>query len=261
MEVARRAFYEEGRPQDEAIASGWAALHGEYAGVDDEHWGQKRATRMGEAFVSYFERYPMDQDATQPFVSWGKAAIEFSFGIPLPVLHPETGMPIIYCGRFDMLGEQHGLLWVVDEKTTERLGETWSKRYELSSQFTGYCWGAKQHGYPVVGALIRGIGILSKEVKHIEVPFTRPQFLIDEWYETMIKDVREMVASWERTSFDLKNQWHPTVWEPNFADSCGGWSGCTFMPVCSIDPVMRERMLEINYVVRPWTPLKGDDSE
>lgn len=257
METTRKAYYAEGVDPEEAIFRGFVALVESYAEWDDEYWKNKSCFNMCRAFVDYWREYPMDRDEVMPAVfADGKPAIEFNFGIPLPINHPETGMPIIYCGRFDMLGVRTGHNYVVDEKTTGSLGESWSKRYQLSSQFTGYAWGASEHGFPVTGALIRGIGILVKEIKHIQLPLPRPDHMIREWYEAMLGDVRRMIRSWAQTDEAMLNQWLPEIWRPDLADACGEWGGCQFASVCEIDPGRREQMLEINFMQRVWDPMR-----
>lgn len=254
LEVTRKAwFLGETRDPDEAIARGWQALIEEYGDFVDEAVPNKSAHRMGEALISYFDQYPLETDLIQPAMFHGRPAVEFRFALPLPILNPSTGDPILYTGRFDMLGLANGQLFVVDEKTTGSLGQYWSRRYELSAQFTGYCWAAKEYGYPVVGAMIRGIGILSKEIKHAEMPLWRHDFLIAEWYEALLADVKRMIEAWK--AMEEQSPW--SVWQPDFADACGAFGGCQFLPVCEIAPQSREKLLDINFAKRVWDPLGG----
>lgn len=264
LETARRAYYLGGESPEDSVALGWQALHEEYGDFEPaKPMPNKSAHRMGEALVSYFDEYPLPTDHIRPAMFNGQPAVEFNFAIPLPITHPETGDPLIYCGRFDMLGESNGQLFVVDEKTTGSLGEYWSRRYELSAQFTGYCWGAMQYGYPVVGAIVRGIGILSKEIKHAALPFLRPQFMIDEWYRQMLRDVSEMRQAYLDTNWDkieAPDGLFDDPYEqfgPDFNDTCGSYGGCDYIPVCGVAPFARHQMLQINFAQRNWEPLKG----
>lgn len=264
LEVTRRAFYQEGLDPDLAIGLGWQALQqhytGDYTESPHESWRKsaKTPTRMGEALVSYFDEYPLETDHVQPAKdAHGSPAVEFTFSIPLPINSPETGEPILYTGRFDMLGQSTGKLWVVDEKTTGALGEFWAQRYKLGAQFTGYCWAAKMYGYPVVGALIRGIGILKYDIKHAEVPLFRPDYLIEEWYQQLLIDVQEMVDAWIALTEDCSNEWSPLIFRPDYNDACGSYGGCDFLPVCGVMPEARGKMLDANFEKRLWVPLHG----
>lgn len=251
LEVTRRAFYDQGLPEDDAIGLGWQALLEEYG--DFEPQGKNRnktAHRMGEALVAYFDEYNLATDLIKPLRISSGSAVEFTFTIPLPIKHPETGDPILYSGRFDMLGQtENGQLFVVDEKTTGSLGEYWLTRYALSAQFTGYCWAAQVYGYPVVGAIVRGIGILKEKINHAAIPLMRPQWLIEEWYAQLLRDINGMVQCFNSMHF-----------EANLADSCGSYGGCDYLPVCQVPAESRENMLQINFVEREWIPvLIGDD--
>jgi hypothetical protein len=259
LEIARRAFFIEGKSADEAVTMGWLELHAYYGDFDSSRKPNKSAHRMGCALIMYFEEYPLETDFLRPAMKGGKPAIEYNFAIPLPIKHPETGLPIIYCGRFDMIGDTGSHLVVVDEKTTGSLGEYWATKYQLSSQFTGYVWAAQEHGYPVTSALIRGIGILKSEIRHGVLPLPKLDFMIGEWYSTLLEDINRMIASWLRTNFDMEHQWN--AWRPNLGDACGAYGGCQYMDVCRTMPALRDKLLEINYVVRVWDPLrlKGTD--
>lgn len=254
LEVARLSYYLEGLPAQIAVARGWQALIAEYGDFDGSRKPNKSASRMGHALVSYFDEYPLETDIIKPARLGDRPAVEFRFALPLPIKHPETGDPIMYSGRFDMLGEHGSQLYIVDEKTTGSLGEYWAKRYELSSQFTGYTWAAQQFGYDVHGAIIRGIGILSKEIKHAAMPFMRPEFLVEEWYAWMLRKIESSIQSWEL--LPELGEWN--VWEPDYADACGAYGGCEFTPVCGIHPQQRNKLLEVNFVKRPWDPINFD---
>lgn len=247
LDATRRAFYDNGADELTAVSLGWKKLIEEYGDFEPQGNTTKTAHRMGEALVDYFEEYPLATDFIKPVKTANGSAVEFSFAIPLPITHPETGDPIIYAGRFDMLGETStGQVFVVDEKTTGSLGEYWLTRYALSAQFTGYCWAAQQYGYPVVGAIIRGIGLLKTKITHAAIPLQRPDWMIHEWYVQLIRDVHAMIACWQEAHF-----------EPNFADSCGSYGGCDYLPVCQVPAQARENFMAINFVDREWSPIRG----
>jgi len=252
LDRTRMAYFAEGATAEDAVAQGWAeliAVYGDFEVTDDRV--NKTAHRMGQALVSYFDEYPLGIDPLEPYrPHGGKPAVEFNFALPLPINHPETGAPILYCGRFDMLGVMNGQVFVVDEKTTSALGPSWVKRYELSAQFTGYCWAVRELGYPSAGAIVRGIGILKNEIKHVSVPLLRPQFLIDEWYDALLADINAMIECW-RTD----------TWRPDFNSACGGYGGCPYSGVCSSPPNVRDSLLQIDFVENRWSPLKGEGDE
>ena len=143
LEAGRKAFYDEGIDEETALTIALdtaTKFWGDYK-IDENFAGAKNYERLIGALVEYFEQYPLSSDIIKPFrLANGKSAVEFTFAIPLPnVKHPETGDPILYGGRFDMLAERAGVLFVEDDKTASQLGSQWMRNWTLDAQFTGYC--------------------------------------------------------------------------------------------------------------------------
>jgi hypothetical protein len=245
IEVARKAYYVEGCDQDTAIARGWEALVAFYKTEyfsDDE---TKSVERMAGALTYYFEVWPFAQDFLEPYTTpSGQRTIEFSFTVPLPIAHPVTGNPILYYGRFDMVGQhKNGEVYVVDEKTASQLGNAWVDQWKLDAQFTGYCWGARQFGIPVGGAIIRGISILKTQYGHAQSIQQRPDWMIDAWYNQLLRDIHRMIQLWQDGYFDR-----------SYGPGCKMYGKCQFTDICSsLNP---DRWLEADFVQRPHEPWK-----
>ena len=217
----RLAFYGDGRSLDDSLAAGMAAIvaaWGDYEPRDDE---TKTLERCVGALESTVAQYPPITDHVQPLLSAGRPAVEFDFALPLPISHPESGEPLLYSGRFDMLAKLGDSIYVEDDKTTSQLGPQWAKNWRLRSQFTGYVWGARAYGYEAQGAIIRGISILKRGFGHAEVIESREQWMIDLWYAQLLRDIRRMIASWREG-----------YWDYNLADACSSYGGCQFLDIC-----------------------------
>jgi len=243
LEVARKQFYDAGEPADVAAARGLAALYTAYGDFDPGD-SAKSADGIAGALEYYFSVFPLDTDRAKPVRTASGHGIEFNFVLPIPeVCHPETGEPILYSGRFDMLCDWNGGLYVEDDKTTGSLGASWSKQWELRSQFTGYCWGARQFGYDVRGALIRGIAILKRGYNHAEAVVYRPQWMVDAWHAQLIRDLRRAIDCWREG-----------YWDANFADSCASYGSCSYLPLCTTDSPESWANGSGRYTVRFWDP-------
>lgn len=246
LEVMRREFYDKHASPADALAAGVDALirfYGAYEPYDNDI---KTCERMVGALLSYTQQYPLEHDTVKPFrYSPTKSAIEFTFAIPLEVNHPQTGMPILYAGRFDMLGERDGTLFVVDDKTTFKLGPTWGSQWDLNSQFTGYVFAAKNFDLPVAGAIIRGQSILKNDYGHAQAITYRPQWQIDRWYEQLHRDIEQMIESWRTGVFDFA-----------LGASCTSYSGCEFKLLCTTQNP--EEWIPINFTQRHWNPTQKD---
>lgn len=218
-----------------------------------EDWGDfviqkekhpKTPENMWAAVESYVATYPPRSDKCQPYFVDDVASFEFSFAIPLDFpgfpLHP-SGDPFIYVGRFDMFGRWEGRPVVRDEKTAQRLESNWAEKWDLRSQFLGYCWALQHLGIKCDTAIVRGVIITTKEIRQVEAVKIYPQFLIDRWFEQLRNDLVRLRACWDAQYFDY-----------NLADSCTAYSGCPYVPLCS-SPTP-ERWYS-NYEVRRWNPL------
>lgn len=250
VEVTRRAFYEQQLDSEVAIERGVQALLEAYGDFDCPQDSAKSATRMAGALVFYWDNYPLTHEAAFPvLLPGGKRGIEFSFIHPLPIDHPETGNPILYSGRMDGILNYAGGIYVTDEKTTTQLGASWPKQWDLRAQFTGYCWGARQSGIPVAGALIRGVSILKTKYETMESVVPRPEWQIDRWYTELLEWITDAKGWWERGKKQKGFQWRH-----NLDSHCAAYGGCGFRNIClSQQP---QSWLETAFERRYWDPVE-----
>lgn len=245
MEATRKAFFIGGQDSTTAILKGVSTLMDFYGEFPNDDTTIKTAERMAGALQYYFTVFPLETDFIKPHIGAdSKPMIETSFAIPLPVRHPESGDPLLYAGRFDMVGDNAGSIFIVDEKTTSQLGPTWGKRYDNSGQFTGYVYAMQQYGLPIGGIMIRGIAILKTQYNRAQHIMYRPQHVIDRWYDQLLKDVHEMIRCWESGH-----------WDYDFADACSSFGGCDFIETC----VMQEPedwLRGSNFMDNPYDPLR-----
>jgi hypothetical protein len=254
LEIARRCFYELKMPARESVATGLNALiqsYGDFEAPSHGSGNAKSLDRMIEAFSYYFTCFPLETDPVQPYTPpGGKPMIEFSFTLPLAddLLHPETGEPILYTGRADMVGTYAGAVSVYDDKTTSALGASWANQWLLRAQFTGYCWAARQFNIPVTQVVIRGIAILKTQFNHAQVITHRSDHLVDEWHFQIQRDIRRAISCWKEGYYDA-----------NLSDSCSGFGSCAFLQPCqSNNPV--PWLTGGNYAVRAWNPVTREET-
>ena len=252
LEQARRAYYEEEVSPDEALRRGLEAIIQFYGPVEfpPARTGDKSCDNVLRAFSSYMERYPLKGALITPFrTANGKYMVEFTFSIPMELNHPETDNPLLYGGRPDMIGVLNDVLWVTDEKTASSLGEQWRQQWDLDSQFTGYIKGAQQYGFPVVGAVVRGVGLLKTKISHEEVILHRSIWEVERWWEQLHHKVERMIRDWKNNSwlFALDK------------GACAAYGGCKFKLLCSTPEP--EKWLQVNFRKRVWNPLEKDSGE
>ncbi len=252
LEVARRSFYSTGLNEAESVKLGWEALQEVYGDFDVANGYENHAkslANMERAYEDYFFEYPLGKDKIKPIrLDSGGSGVEFSFSVPTEVMHPETGNPILYGGRFDMLGERDDSLFVVDEKTTGSLGSQWASQWDLNSQFTGYCMAARAFGYPVAGAIIRGIGLLKTKITHSQVVLYRSDWEIERWWKQLHRDLRMMVAQWEEDTGDGQG------YDFALGAACNSYGGCGFKRICT-SKTPEDWTGAPYYRIHKWSPL------
>lgn len=243
IEVARNAYYVEGRDPADAVAAGVGALMQFYGDFQCPSDSAKSLERTAGALEFYFQSYPLETDQAVPVtLPGGKRGIEFSFLEPLDIAHPETGDPLLYSGRMDMICSYEGMTLGEDDKTASQLGASWSRQWDLRSQFTGYVWGAARGGIKLDGFLVRGVSILKTKYDTLQAITYRPTWQLDRWYEQLMRDTRRMIAAWEEGYFD---------W--NLDHACAEYGGCPFRNVCQMrDPLS---LLQQQFQRRQWDPV------
>lgn len=248
LEVARRSYYEDSMDSELSVARGVEALLIAYGDFECPEGVAKTADRMAGALEFYFNEFPLATDKAKPIIlPSGRRAIEFSFAQPLPMLHPESGDPLIYSGRSDMICSMADGVYIEDDKTASQLGASWSKQWDLRSQFTGYCWAAREAKMPVNGVLVRGISILKTKYDKAESITYRPDWEIDRWLGQVEKDIARMIRCWDEG-----------YWDYNLDHACSEYGGCPLTTVCkSPNP---ETWLPMYFEKRVWDPLERTET-
>lgn len=257
MEVARLAFYVEGKEADIAVAEGLGALLAAYGNFECPADSAKSSERMAGAFEFYFHNYPLTHEDYPPIqLPSGKRGIEFSFVEPLDILHPVTGEPLLYSGRLDALLHFAGGTFICDEKTTSSLGATWSRQWDLRSQFTGYAWGCQRNGIKVDGVIVRGVSVLKTKYETQQAISYRPEWQIDRWYRELQFHVNQMIEQWKLYTANGTEFIH------NLDHACAEYGGCTFRQICSMQPgENQDQWLEQYYEQREWNPITRQEAK
>ena len=247
VEEARRAYFEAGTSRDDAVSMGLRSLISRYGDFECPPDSAKSLERTAGALEFYFEHYPLGEDGAVPITHGsGRRGIEFSFAQPLPINHPVTGDPLVYTGRADMIAEAYNGVFIYDEKTTSSLGASWAKQWDLRSQFTGYCWAARESGLRPSGVVVRGVSILKTKYDTQQVVNYRNEYEIDRWLDQTCRDIERMVKCWKEG-----------YWDYDLDHACTEYGGCAFQSVCkSPDP---EPWLKSYFVKRVWDPLAREE--
>ena len=243
LEVARTEYYVNGKSKSDSEALGLQSCMEAYGDFECPPESAKSLERTAGALEFYFDRYPLDTDEARPIsLPSGKHGIEFSFAEPLEIDHPETGDPLVYCGRMDMIAQFQGMVLGEDDKTTSQLGASWPRQWDLRSQFTGYVWGAQKADIKLQGFLVRGVSILKSKYDTLQAITYRPDWQIDRWYYQLHRDLTRMIDCWKAG-----------YWDYDLDHACTEYGGCLFRQVCQMR--QPEPFLEQHFVRRKWDPV------
>jgi len=252
LEAFRRSYYGGSYPDhtlpdrlSESLADGIIAAIKEYGDYEPPEGVAKNYERLIGALIEYTLAYPPETDSCKPSMFQGSPRVEFSFTIEIPnVVHPVTGEPLLFTGRCDMLADYNKGLFIFDDKTTGALGPSWANQWRLRSQFTAYTIGAQEHGFPVVGAIIRGIAILKTKYNMAEVIVHRPPHIVEAWKVRLKHDADRMI-----------DMWNSGYW-PQYGMENGGcaiYGGCPYQVLCeSINP---NAYLDVYFQHARWDPV------
>ena len=247
LEIVRKEFYGKKSTFEHSIAKGTEALLKAWGDFEPEGETKKTLDACIDCLYDYFVQYPPADDPVKPLIIDGEPTVEFSFAIPIPdSKHPQTGEPILYTGRFDMMAEYNGAVFIDDEKTAAQLGKSWMNSQRMASQYTGYIWAAKSFGYEVMGGVIRGISPLKRGVNQVMLLIYRPNWMIERWLWQLNRDIARMIDCWESGE-----------WDYNIDAACGNYGGCSFLEVC--EDKNPSGLLSLEYEVNLWDPLEKSD--
>lgn len=253
LEKMRMAYYGDKLDALSAGAIGLQeliSLYGTFEAPERGSGSAKSLDRLMEAFTYYQKAFPLDTDPVQPhYKRDGKPMVEFNFALPIDpnLLHPETGEPLLYAGRADMVATYAGSLSVYDDKTTGQLGATWANQWNRRAQFSGYAWAAREYGMPISQIVVRGIAILKTTINHAQAITVRTPHHISEWHGQMVRDVTRAIECYKSG-----------YWDVNLSDACSSFGGCHFQQPCmSNDPTP---WLEGQFVRKVWDPVNRTET-
>lgn len=234
----------------QAMASGWQP------GPPDDYRTLQKAV---DVMVKYKQMYPNENFQ---FVQGPDGnLVEVVFTLPLTdiltgeQLYCEDGEVIEYGGIFDGLVESGGpnsQVYVLEHKTTSRLGASYMLQFKPNNQVSGYIWAAGVlSNKKVMGALINAICVTkSGKIDFKRDITTRSAYDLSVWARD-VQTTCNMIKKAEATG-----EW------PRFTKNCTMYGRCEFHDVhVKGDPDTERRVLEQDYEYREWSHEARDEVE
>lgn len=205
---------------------------------------------LARAIVWYVDTYREDVMKTAILPN-GKPAVELSFRIELPFVFSDSDEPVLYCGHIDKVAEYNGKLYAVEHKhTVSGLYDSYWDRYVFSSQISGYVLALKtQFNLDTAGALIDSTQVgatfarFGRRIAH-RVEAHQQEWILDLSYWMSQLDLCIRSDRWAHNT-----------------ESCSKYGGCQFRSVCFTSPSVRQAVLDAEFRIEKWDPLKPRGEE
>jgi len=151
--------------------------------------------------------------------------------------------PIEYGGIIDVVAGWNDVIYVVDHKSTSRLGDQYFLQFKPDNQMTGYAWAARElSGQRVAGAIINAIGVYKTQATKFKRELTTRSG----------DDFTQWLSNVQAGCMEIRLHDRLDVW-PWRTSACTLYGRCDYHKVHSaLDPSTQQKVLEQYYVKDRW---------
>lgn len=241
-EITRKAIFDTGMDEDEAIALGKSHIL-EAENIRD---GIKTNERTALAFSNYMRQFS-SSSVLPARLTDGTHAIEYKFEVDTGIPHPDIkDRNILFTGRLDLVGidRYNGRedFYVVDEKTTKNVFRVPGTKipdidkvkveYVCRGQFIGYVFACRKLGLPVSKTIVRKVPILTNPEPAFEFTVDCNEAMLSRWEMATFGTIEELVEryKWLKQHSDADPR---SVFTPVYNDACHSWGQvCAYHAGC-----------------------------
>ncbi len=180
----------------------------------------------------------------------GHPAVELSFRLefPLQLFNWETNEveDVLYCGHIDKVVEYNSQIFAMEHKhTVSALGDYYYDRYTFSSQISGYAVALRSiWNLEAIGAVIDSTSIGVTFTRFGRRTASRVEDHLEEWIEDTKYWITQVYEAKKTQNF------------PRNTESCSKYGGCQFKDVCFARPGARDAVLNSDFKIEHWNPMK-----
>ena len=207
----------------------------------------KNRLTLLRSIVWYLDKFQNDPLATVMLAN-GKPAVELSFNFEAEgIKNTLTNEGFSLCGHMDRIAEMNGQTFVADRKTTKAtMDENYFSQFTPDNQFSLYTMAGKIiYNSPIQAVIVDAAQVAVTFTRFARQPIHRTTSQITDWYADL--------SHWLGLAqyFAASNYW------PMNDKAC---FRCSFRPICSHAPEVREDWLKASFPVSHWDPLviRGD---
>ena len=160
---------------------------------------------------------------------------------------------VVYTGRIDLCIRRNGKLFILDFKTTSRLGESFWQDAAVYPAQRGYIYAVQESlGWEITGYIIRALAVREPTKSGTSVEFHEETFYtahppgqLAEWKSNMLEQVEEWIRYNDRGVFPRHQAQH----------CVGKWGTCEFYHVCTRPEASRAAELASDaFTENTWKP-------
>lgn len=221
-------------------------LYSRYSDIDMEWRNLALATELIKTYNEVYEdeNFTIAKHNSRPFV-------ELPFSV---ICERIDGILVIYIGKIDLAYFDHkNHLYILDHKTSSRLGETFWDEASVFEQTRGYCWAATKCGLPQpTGYTVNALGWKAPTKTGTAINLERRTYYLEEdslsrWYQNMLLQCETFIWHHKRGKYPTHQKLH----------CIHKYGRCEFYNLCKQHPASHDDALSSNYYIdNTWNPLK-----
>ena len=229
---------------DEFAFEAFSAYYNEFYSSITELSAEKTRGNAIKILTLYCQHYSSDDFET--------LHTEVAFRVPISKTH------YMY-GKIDaVIKDKQGKIWILEHKTTKRLGRQWEDQFPLSLQINLYvhvlyCMYPREQ---VGGAIINGFVFNKTQVQLIRLIQRKTPDMMNAWVFDTTRWIDDLISDHElliETQNDLD---HPMQCFPRNTTNCTKYWGCPFHDYCRIwaNPLKHSHEIPFDFEKRYWDP-------
>lgn len=198
-----------------------------------------RTRGVGELLIrGYYKEY-----LSQPLV-----ALHNEVRWLLPIKH--KGLEFSLCGRIDRVVKQFDKVWIMDHKTTSRLGAFYFEQFNPNLQVVFYTKAGKEYFGDIAGMIIDAVFVGKTQRFQRDVVTMNPKELEMRYAEGLEWIYRMLMV--EQELAEKPDEWRTICPRAMVTECCSAWSGCEYKDLCRWD--FAQAIIDAEFRVEEWKP-------
>jgi len=159
------------------------------------------------------------------------------------------------CGRMDRVVQWHDGLWIMDHKTSSRMGATYFEQFNPHMQVSMYLHAGRQYFGDDVRGFIADALFVGKTNKNQRDVVTIGEEELSQRMDEVLHHSYELVDT-ETSLKEKPAMWRTTCPRAMITETCSAWGCCEYRDLCRYG--YKPKFIEAQFRKEVWTPAGGD---